>query len=103
MLKVRITAMARAEHCELMKKYENPLENACNTVIGSVFISENAEKPDGLCSEAWSCMYKFVKELSEGGGSFFGDWMKDPKSAMVSCNDGFRPVSFYLEAIPDNE
>ena len=24
--------------------------------------------------------------------------MKNPKSAMISCNDGFRPVSFYLEA-----
>ncbi len=25
--------------------------------------------------------------------------MKNPKSAMVSCNDGFRPVSFLLEAL----
>ena len=101
MLKVRITVMARAVHKDLMEKYENPLENACDMVIGTVFVSENAEKPEGLCSEAWSCMYKFVKDLSEGGGRFFGDWMKDPKSAMVSCNDGFRPVSFYLEAIDE--
>ena len=101
MLKVKITVMARAEHQELMAKYENPMENACDMVIGTVFISENAEKPEGLCSEVWSCMYKFVKELSEGGGSFFGDWMKDPKSAMVSCNDGFRPVSYLLEVIKE--
>jgi len=25
--------------------------------------------------------------------------MKNPKSACISCNDGFRPVSFYLEAL----
>ena len=42
MYKVRITVMRRAEHPDLMEKYENPLENACDMVIGSVFISENA-------------------------------------------------------------
>jgi len=25
--------------------------------------------------------------------------MKNPNSAMISCNDGFRPVSFYIETI----
>ena len=30
---------------------------------------------------------------------FFDGWMKDPMSAMISCNDGFRPFSFYLEVI----
>ena len=28
--------------------------------------------------------------------------MKDKKSAMISCNDGFRPVSFLLEAMEDS-
>ena len=28
--------------------------------------------------------------------------MKDPRSAMLSCNDGFRPVSFYLEALDED-
>ena len=27
--------------------------------------------------------------------------MKEPKSAMISCNDGFRPVSFLLEAMDE--
>ena len=27
---------------------------------------------------------------------------KNKKSAMISCNDGFRPVSFYLEVINDD-
>ena len=27
--------------------------------------------------------------------------MKNPKSAMLSCNDGFRPVSFLVEALDE--
>ena len=29
--------------------------------------------------------------------------MKNPKSAMISCNEGFRPVSFLLEAMEEEE
>jgi uncharacterized repeat protein (TIGR04076 family) len=43
----------------------------------------------------------FVKELALGGGNFFDGWMKNPYSAMISCNDGFRPVSFYIERIEE--
>ena len=38
MKKVKITVMARAEYPELMAKYENPIENACDMQIGRVFI-----------------------------------------------------------------
>ena len=96
---VKITVMARATHPDLIEKYENPIEHACEMEIGKVYISQDAQKPDGLCNEAWTCMEKFVKELANGGGNFFDGWMKDPYSAMVSCNDGFRPVSYYLEVI----
>ena len=44
-------------------------------------------------------MSYFVTELANGGGNFYGGWMKNPHSAMISCNDGFRPVSFYIEVI----
>ena len=27
--------------------------------------------------------------------------MKNPRSAMISCNDGFRPVSFLLETMDE--
>ena len=101
MKKVRITALKRAIHEDLIEKYENPLENACDTVIGSVFISVDGEKPEGLCGAAWESMERFVRELANGGGHFYGGWMKDPYSAMVSCNDGFRPVSFLIEAIDE--
>ena len=103
MKKVRITAIRKASYPDLMEKYENPMENACETEIGMVWISENAEKPQGFCNAAWGCMESFVKVLAEGGGNFYGDWMKNPHSAMLSCNDGFRPVSYYVEAIEDEK
>jgi uncharacterized repeat protein (TIGR04076 family) len=99
MKRVKITVVCRTEYPELMAKYENPLEEPCCMTVGDIFVSENAERPDGMCSVAWDCMYEFVKTLSEGGGNFFDGWMKNPYSAMVSCNDGFRPVSYLLEAI----
>lgn len=37
--------------------------------------------------------------LAHGGENLYEGWMKNPRSAMISCNDGFRPVSFYIEAL----
>ncbi len=96
-MKVKITAVKRSEYPELMARYENPIQDACNVAVGQVFLSENGEKPQGLCDGAWESMARFVRELAAGGGNFYGGWMKDAHSAMISCNDGFRPVSFYLE------
>ena len=39
--------------------------------------------------------------LSHGGADFYDGWMKNPRSAMLSCNDGFRPVSFLIEALEE--
>ena len=98
MIKVRITVIRKARYDDLIEKYENPIEHACDIKVGQVFFSENAERPDGFCDSAWDSVYPFVKELALGGGNFFDGWMKNEKSAMISCNDGFRPVSFLLEA-----
>lgn len=48
-------------------------------------------------------MREFVGALARGEGNFFDGWMKNPYSAMISCNDGFRPVSFYIEALEATE
>lgn len=37
--------------------------------------------------------------LAHGGTNIYEGWMKNERSAMISCNDGFRPVSFLLEVI----
>ena len=34
---VRITVMTRAEHHDLIEKYENPIEHACEMEIGKVY------------------------------------------------------------------
>jgi uncharacterized repeat protein (TIGR04076 family) len=52
-----------------------------------------------MCDSAWRVMHPYVTELANGGGNFFDGWMKDPHSAMISCDDGFRPVTFHLETI----
>ena len=96
---IKITAIRKTCYPDLMALYENPIEHACNIEEGMVWISENGEKPDNLCDSAWESMASFVKTLAEGGGNFYDGWMKDPYSAMISCNDGFRPVSFYLELL----
>ena len=93
--------MRKVHHAELSAKYENPIEHACDIKEGQVFILDGVKKPEGMCESAWESMYPFVKELAQGGGNFYDGWMKNPKSAMISCNDGFRPVSFYLEAVDE--
>lgn len=102
-MKVRITVLKKARYEDLIAKYENPIEHACDIREGDVFVSENGEKPQGLCNSAWESMRIFVEELANGGGNFYDGWMKDPHSAMISCNDGFRPVSFYIETINGEE
>ena len=99
MKKCRITVMKKAFHAELSARYENPPEHACDLQEGQVFIADGWRKPDGLCQSAWDSMSPFVLALSHGGGNFHDGWMKNPRSAMISCNDGFRPVSFLIEAL----
>ena len=101
MKKVKITVMKMARYDDLIAAYENPIEHACELQLGKIFVSINAEKPQGLCDSAWESMALFVQELANGGGNFFDGWMKNKHSAMISCNDGFRPVSFLLETIEE--
>ncbi|MEG0290156.1 MAG: TIGR04076 family protein [Erysipelotrichaceae bacterium] len=89
-------------HQELSLKYENPIQHACDMRVGQVFISEDGQKPQGMCESAWSSLSPFVMTLAHGGENFYDGWMKNPKSAMISCNDGFRPVSFLIEVIEEH-
>lgn len=96
---VRITVMRMANYSDLMAQYENPIEHTCDMVLGQTFISHNAQRPTNMCDSAWQSMVEFVTKLANGGGNFFDGWMQNPHSAMISCNDGFRPVSFLIETI----
>lgn len=101
MKKCRITVVRRASYEDLMAQYENPIEHACNMCEGQVFIANGWQRPEGLCQSAWESMSSFVMALAHGGGNFYDGWMKNPHSAMISCNDGFRPVSFLIEALDE--
>jgi len=101
MKKVKITVMRITQYSDLMEKYENPIEHACDMVEGQVFIANGWQKPEGFCDSAWDTVSAFVMTLAHGGENFYDGWMKNPRSAMISCNDGFRPVSFLLEALDE--
>ncbi len=102
MKKCRITVMKKACYEDLIEKYENPIQHACGMREGQVFVANGWEKPMGMCLSAWESMSAFVMLLSHGGENIYDGWMKNKKSAMISCNDGFRPVSFLIEALEED-
>jgi len=100
MRNVRITVSRKACYEDLMARYENPIEHACDLREGQVFVAHGWQKPEGFCDSAWETISPFVMTLAHGGEDIYEGWMKNRKSALISCNDGFRPVSFLLEALP---
>ena len=97
----RITVVRVANYADLMEQYEKPQENPCGMVPGRVFFSDGRKKPEGMCDSAWAGMRPVVAGLCCGMENYCGEWMKDPRSFMFSCNDGFRPVSFYIERVAE--
>ena len=91
MKRIRITVIRKVCH----------KDHACDMEEGQVFIANGWQRPDGLCESAWETMSPFVMALAHGAKNFYDGWMKNPKSAMISCNDGFRPVSFLIETLEE--
>lgn len=102
MKKIRITVMKMAHYQDLIDEYENPISHTCDMKVGQTFIANGWEKPEAMCDSAWESMSAFVMTLAHGGENFYDGWMKNEKSAMISCNDGFRPVSFLIEALDED-
>lgn len=46
MKKVKITAMRKVCYPDLMEKYENPIEYACDSQEGQVWIANGWQKPE---------------------------------------------------------
>lgn len=101
MNKCKITVLKKYFDQELADEYGVPGLKACPMLQeGQVFYADYA-KPDGLCDEAWKAIYQYAFALSHGaddGLFYYGDWIKTPGVAIVSCNDGIRPVIFKIEA-----
>ncbi len=101
MNKIKITVMKMVSHDDLIEKYENPIEHPCDMHLGKTFDANGWEKPEGFCDSAWDSISPFVMTLAYGGEDIYDGWMKNKRSAMISCNDGFRPVSFLIEAVEE--
>ena len=85
-----------------MEELENKIEVPCIINTGDVFVSADAKMPDGFCLSAWNTIKEYVFRLANGETKLFDDWMKNEKSVFLSCNDGFRPVSFLIEVIRED-
>ena len=44
---------------------------------------------------------EMIREGKNKRSDIYEGWMKNKNSAMISCNDGFRPVSFYIEVLDE--
>lgn len=100
MKKVRITILKTTFQQELAEEYGIDGLTVCPLMEeGQVFYADYA-KPNGFCDEAWKAIYQYVFALAHGADEiwYFGDWIKKPGVAIVSCNDGLRPVIMKLEA-----
>ena len=68
MKKVRITAIRKACYPDLMEKYENPIQHACDVKEGQVWIANGWAKPEGFCNSAWdsivlwNCQQQFLRK-----------------------------------------
>ena len=86
---------------ELAAEYGIDGLTACPMMkAGDVFYADYA-KPQGFCDEAWKAIYQYVFALAHGADKslfYYGDWIKKSGVAIVSCNDGLRPVIMKLEA-----
>ena len=101
MKKVKITILKTTLDKELAAEYGIAGLTACPMMkAGDVFYADYA-KPQGFCDEAWKAIYQYVFALAHGADKslfYYGDWIKKPGVAIVSCNDGLRPVIMKLEA-----
>lgn len=105
MKKVKITILKTMLNEDLAKEYGVCSLKACPMMKeGDVFYADYA-KPDGFCDEAWKAVYQYVFALAHGAGTglfYYGDWIKKPGVAIVSCNDGLRPVIMKFEATDED-
>ena len=98
---VRITALRQTVYEDLIAQYENKLENPCCLKTGQTFTAYGMNRPEGFCESAWITIAPLVNALSCGAKGLYDGWMKNDRSVMLSCNDGFRPMSFLIEALEE--
>lgn len=102
MKKIKITVLKKVFHEELANLYERSSSNMCNMQEDMTFIVVDLNQPKGMCAGAWHSLYPYVFALANGTNKFFDGWLKEDNKAIVSCDDGIRPVSFLVEVLDEN-
>ena len=100
MKKCKITVLKKHFDKELSQLYGVEGLTACPMLKEGQEFYADWECPEGFCNEAWKAIYQYVFALSHGIEDvfYYGDWIKEKGVAIVSCNDGLRPVIFKIEA-----
>jgi uncharacterized repeat protein (TIGR04076 family) len=99
MKKVKITILKTTLQEDLASEYGVDGLTTCPMMNeGEVYYADHA-KPENFCDEAWKAIYQYVFALAHGVNDicYYEDWIKTPGVAIVSCNDGLRPVIMKLE------
>ena len=90
--KIKITVLKCSYDKEIAEQYanlDNPNLKQCpQHKEGDVYYTY-WNKPDGLCNEAWKAMQHYVFALTH------------PDMAIITCPDGFKTVTFKIEAVDD--
>ena len=99
--KLKITVLKKIFNQEIAEKYGQDAVVPCSAFTeGQEFVTDGMTQPDGFCGWAWNDIHKVCLTLLKGG-TFAPGWMKDDKSLIASCTDGFRPVVFLVERLDD--
>ena len=105
MSKVKITVLKTTLNEDLAKEYGVKGLSICPLMKEGQVFYDDYSKPEGFCDEAQKAIYQYVFALTNGSnGWYFNDWMdteKHPSTAIVSCNDGLRPVIIKIERIDE--
>lgn len=106
--KVKITVIRREFYQDLAEKYvARPGVGKCSvfedgqefTVTRETY--NNFPYENHFCVSAWDVMKHKVYSALQGGNFYWEGWMKNTKELIVCCDDGVRPVVFFLELIEE--
>ena len=101
MYKVRITISKTTFQDDLAREHGIDDISVCPYMSeGEVYYTDH-DMPEGFCKGAWEAIKQCVWEFADMGydeNFHFKEWIKTPSLAVISCNDGLRPVIMKIEA-----
>jgi len=82
---------------EVPDHFPEEFESPCPKYhVGSEWVMESVDCPDGFCSWAWADIQKDVADMWFGGPTWKG---RNPN--YFSCTDGMKPVIFKVELLEE--